>query len=186
MPTGTQTLAPPRCFQAILVTTSCHPTDNPWKIDANRVVDALKRRASTTSLGPFIRFTANDGAPAGSIITDTDGSVTFRVSVQAAPWVPLDRVEIVANGQVLHMYSVEAVSEVTRLDQDVVVEPARDTWYLVLATSDHRWEPPFSKFSSFAFTNPILVDVDGNGYFDPPNPGYPLSPGKGLAETVSR
>ena len=162
------------------------PTDHPWEIDANRVVDALKRRASTTSLGPFIRMTANDGAPVGSIITDTDGSVTLHVSVQAAPWVPLDRVEIVANGQVLQTYSVEAVAEVTRLDREVVVEPARDTWYLVLATSDHRWEPPFSQFSSFAFTNPILVDVDGNGYFDPPNPGFPLSPGGGSGPVAGR
>ena len=46
------------------------------------------RRLFQHPVRPFIRFTANDGAPVGSIITDTDGSVTLHVSVQAAPWVP--------------------------------------------------------------------------------------------------
>ncbi|MDA2938248.1 CehA/McbA family metallohydrolase [Acidobacteria bacterium AH-259-A15] len=154
-------------------------TDNPWEIDAYRVVDALKSRASTGSFGPFIRITANDGAPVGSIITDTDGSTTLHVSVQAAPWIPVDRVEVVANGEVLQTFSIETLTEATRFAKDIDLGPARDTWYLVLATSDRSWEPPFSNFSSFAFTNAIFVDVDGNGYFDPPNPGYPVALGEG-------
>lgn len=153
-------------------------TDDPGKINPYRIVDALKRRASTTSLGPFIRLTANDGAPVGSIITDTDGSVVLHVKVQAAPWIPVEKVEVVANGQVLKTYSVSATSEATRFTADIETKPEKDTWYLILVTSNRKWEPPFSNFSSFAFTNPIFVDRDGNGYFDAPNAGYPLAPEK--------
>lgn len=159
-------------------------TDNPWQIDPKNVVNALKKRASTTAFGPFIRFTANDGASVGSLITDTDGSCTLHVKVQAPAWIPVDRVEVVANGRVLRTFTVKSISEVTRFAQDVVVEPKQDTWYLVLVTSDRKWEPPFSNFSSFSFTNPILVDVNGNGYFDPPKTGSPLTREEKKAKSV--
>ena len=150
-------------------------TDNPWEIDPYKVVDALKRGASSASLGPFIRFTIDDGVQMGSTHTARDGSVMLHVNVQRAPWIPLDRVEIVANGKVLRTLSTLEAEEGTRHHWDIEVKADQDTWILVLATSDRRWETPFSHFSSFAFTNPIWVDFDGNGYFDPPNPGYPAN-----------
>ncbi len=150
-------------------------TDKPWEIDPYEVVDALKRGASSASLGPFIRFTVDDGVQMGSTHTARDGSVMVHVNVQRAPWIPLDRVEIVANGKVLKTLSTEEAPEGTRHHWDIEVKADQDTWLLVLATSDRPWEKPFTHFSSFAFTNPIWVDFDGNGYFDPPNPGYPAN-----------
>ena len=152
-------------------------TDNPWEIDADQVVQGLKNRASTASFGPYIQFTAN-GAPVGSMITDRDGTVSLSVEVQAAPWIPVDRVELVSNGEVVETFDVAGADdqEAVRFAQEITVKPARDAWYLVIATSEGRWEKPFSNFSSFSFTNPVFVDLDGNGYFDPPNPGYPHKP----------
>ena len=152
-------------------------TDKPWEIDPYDVVNALKNRASTASFGPYVRFTAN-GAPVGSMIGDRDGAVSLNVEVQSAPWIPVDRVEIVSNGEVVETFSVEAgdPNQALRFAQEITVKPARDAWYLVIATSERRWEKPFSHFSSFSFTNPIFVDLDGNGYFDPPNGGYPHKP----------
>jgi len=40
-------------------------------------------------------------------------------------------------------------------------------------TSERPWKPPFTEFRSLAFTNPIWVDYDENGYFDPIQPGDP-------------
>ncbi len=170
MPTGTPASCPDT-----LATTSLSDTDNPWEIDPYKVVDALKRGASSASLGPFIRFTIDDGVQMGSTHTARDGSVMLHVNVQRAPWIPLDRVEIVANGKVLKTLSTLEATEDTRHHWDIEVKADQDTWILVLATSDRPWETPFSHFTSFAFTNPIWVDFDGNGYFDPPNPGYPAN-----------
>ena len=147
-------------------------TDNPWEIDPGKVVDALKRGASTASCGPFIRFSAGDGKPVGSLLAARPEGTTLHIQVQAPPWIPVERVELVANGEVIRTFSLEDGSEAV----NVAVRPEKDTWYLVLVTSDRRWEAPFSEFSSFSFTNPIFLDVDGNGYFKPPNPGYPLKP----------
>ena len=152
-------------------------TDNPWEIDPAKVVNALKNRASTASFGPFVEFKAN-GAPVGSIITDRDGTVSLSVEVQAAPWIPVDNIEIVSNGKVIETFAIEDVDpkERVRFAKDIIVQPTNDAWYLVIATSERRWEKPFENFSSFSFTNPIFVDIDGNGYFDPPNGGYTHKP----------
>jgi hypothetical protein len=152
-------------------------TDNPSDIEPDKVVDALKNRASTASFGPFIRFAVN-GAPVGSIITDRDGSANLSVEIQSAPWIPVETVEIIRNGEVINTFTVDAAEpeQSLRFEKEVQLGLDQDAWYLVIATSQKRWEQPFENFSSFSFTNPIFVDVDGNGYFDPPNGGYPLGP----------
>ncbi len=148
-------------------------TDKLWEVDPNQVVDALKKKAVTASLGPFIRFSANDGKPVGSTLSSEGDSVTLHVNVQAAPWIPVDRVQIIANGEVLHTFPVDASSERVRFRQAIRVQSGQDTWYLVLVTSQRPWKPPFTEFRSLAFTNPIWVDYDENGYFDPIQPGDP-------------
>ena len=148
-------------------------TDKPWEVDPTRVVDALKKKAVTASLGPFIRFSANDGQVVGSTFSSQGDSVTLHLSVQAVPWIPVDRVEIIANGEVLHIFPVDESSERVRLRKTIRVQSDQDTWYLVLVTSERPWKAPFTDFRSLAFTNPIWVDYDGNGYFDPIRGGDP-------------
>ena len=148
-------------------------TDNPWEIDLTQVVTAVKRQAVTAAGGPFIRFTAN-GSPVGSVIIDRDRSVSLSIGVQSPNWIPLEKVEVIGNGRLIQSYSVAPPTEEDtkwQFNAELVVQPEVDAWYLVLATSEKRWSPPFERFSSFSFTNPIFVDLDGNGYFDPPKGG---------------
>jgi len=148
---------------------------NPGSIDPKKIVDALKRREATVSCGPFIRFTANREFKVGSTISSKGSDVTLQIRVDAVPWVPVDKIELIANGQVLQQFDVSTATQTSRFSQEVAVRPERDTWYLVLATSDRRWGPAFSRYSSFSFTNPIFVDADGNGFFDAPGP-HSLTP----------
>ena len=159
----TQIVGLPRTYVASNAT-------HPRGIDPKQVVDALRRRAATVSCGPFIRFTADREWQVGSTLSSKGREVTLQIRVDAAPWVPVDRIELIANGRVLQQFDVASATQVSRLTQELRVRPERDTWYLVLATSDRRWGPAFSRYSSFSFTNPIFVDVDGNGYFDAPEP----------------
>lgn len=145
-------------------------TDNPWEIDPEAVVTALKSRAATTAHGPYIHLTG-DGAPVGSLVPDTDGSVTLRIDVQSPKWVPVETVEVIRNGEVLTTYEVNEPAgedKALRFAAELIVKPKRDSWYAVIASSDKRWGTPFDNYSSFSFTNPIFVDANGNGYFDPP------------------
>ena len=151
-------------------------TDNPWEINPRKVVQAVKRRAVTGSLGPFLHFTGN-GSPVGSVITDLDRSVSLRIQLQSTPWAPVERLEVIRNGEVIKTYSVpppEEKEEAWKFDTELVVDCQQDSWILVIASSQTPWEKPFENYRSFSFTNPVFVDVDGNGYFDPPNGGSPL------------
>ena len=155
---------------AIRGTTIQSATDNPWEIDPEAVVTALKSRAATTAHGPYIHL-SGDGAPVGSLVPDTDGSVTLRIDVQAPKWVPVETVEVIRNGEVLTTYEVDEPAgedKALRFAAELIVKPERDSWYAVIASSDKRWGTPFDNYSSFSFTNPIFVDANGNGYFDPP------------------
>ena len=93
----------------------------------------------------------------------------LHAEVQAAAWIPVDTVEVIANGRVLESHATRDATGRIRFGQDIIVNPVQDTWYLLLASSERSWAPPFSNFRSFSFTNPIFVDTDGNGYFDPPH-----------------
>ena len=137
--------------------------DTPVELVSASIVDSLRRRASSSSCGPFVRFTADDGVPVGSVVTAADRPVTLHISVEAPPWIPVDRVEVVSNGAVLHDFAVGDRTTQVRFQKDVAVRPARDAWYLVIASSNRGWELPFERYRSFSFTNPIFVDVDGNG-----------------------
>lgn len=113
----------------------------------------------------------------GSLVMDRDQSVSLSIEVQSPNWIPLERVEVISNGQLIQSYSVAPPEEegaLWHLSTELVVKSEADSWYLVLASSEKRWSKPFEQFSSF--TNPIFVDVDGNRYFDPPEGGYPLQP----------
>jgi hypothetical protein len=87
----------------------------------------------------------------------------------------------VSNGEVIETFSITAadLKDRVRFAKEITARPAADAWYLVIATSERPWQKPFEKFRSFSFTNPIFVDVDGNGYFDPPNGGYHYKPKDG-------
>ena len=149
-------------------------TDNPWEIKPNNVVQSVKNRAVTSSLGPYIQLTGN-GSPVGSVITDLDQSVSLRMEIQSPPWIPVEKLEVIANGKLIKTYSIPSPEKdkAWKFSTELVVECTRDTWYLVIASSQKPWSQPFQNYRSFSFTNPIFVDVNGNGYFDAPNGGSP-------------
>src|SRR5207249_3325417 len=55
---------------------------------------------------------------------------------------------------------------VLRLDAQVTVTPARDTWYVVLVRGKKSLLPVWGD-SPYAYTNPIYADVDGGGWSAP-------------------
>ena len=80
----------------------------------------------------------------------------------------LDTVQIIANGEVVREL-VPSTTGVVRVDEAVLVTPVRDTWYVVFAMDqDGTLGPVAPGQKIFALTNPIWVDRDGNGVFDPP------------------
>jgi hypothetical protein len=120
--------------------------------------------------GPALDFSANGGR-VGDLVAAPDGTVRLRARVQAASWLDVTEARIYANGRILATLPLDSSAPGPF---DAVLEwedrPAADTWYLVFVdgTGDLAPVRRGPEFRPLAFTNPVWVDVDGNGGFDPP------------------
>ena len=147
------------------------PDDSPATAREEDLVRAVLDGAVVVSYGPVLDFQVNgvllgEGlAPVG-----TEG-VHMRVRVQAPAWARPTEGRLYANGVVVRTFPLAIDSE-DPLDLTLHAQhrPERDTWYVFLVEGDGDLEPVRRGewFHPVAFTNPIRVDVDGNGVFDPP------------------
>jgi len=149
--------------------------------DKNAFMQALTKGRSFVSNGPFVDVKLNGTAVPGDTVTAKGGLITIAVKASSAPWVAVDEVRIIVNGErrvILPIKAGENALEKYRqsfgltLDRDatVVVEVLgkRSLFPVVQkATVDGL---PGNASLPYALTNPIFVDVDGNGKFDPPWP----------------
>jgi hypothetical protein len=146
--------------------------------------------------GPLIpRFRVNGGRM-GDRVGARDGRVRIQFEVAAAPWVPVDEVRLLVNGEVARRYPLDPrataptrIAERTELaltgdayinlEAGAPIDADPDAWIAAHPGLYTRVLAP--GFVPAAFTNPVFVDVDGNGRFDPP--GLPAPP-PGLAGPV--
>jgi hypothetical protein len=94
----------------------------------------------------------------------------------------VEEVRVFGNGVLITQIPLaSSCPPVMRFDLTLPYHPTRDTYYVVEAGQNmgpSALEPPplpqgamsviEPLVRSLAFTNPIFVDVDGNGVFDPP------------------
>ncbi|MCZ6833342.1 MAG: CehA/McbA family metallohydrolase, partial [Acidobacteria bacterium] len=108
------------------------------------------------------------GAGPGETLQATDGEVRVRLEVLAADWVPVGEMRLWVNGQV-------AARGTGKLLETTLHLP-RDSW-LVAEVGDLEGVPEETilpglygelvpRGMALGFTNPVFVDVDGNGRYD--------------------
>ena len=178
--------------------------DEPGGLDEQAVADAVKAGHVVASYGPFVRFTAEDGAIVGDTVSVDDGVVTLNVEIQAPTWMTVDRVELYQNGVLIHEWS-GLDPDVVKMRETLEVAVTKDSWFVIIAMGDDDLSPVFSPVDippielqdvviealssvptvgaflsagvpvprdgpvfPFALTNPIFVDVDGDGLIAPP------------------
>jgi len=137
------------------------------------------------SNGPLIAaFTAN-GARMGDDVAAPGGRVTVELAVAAAPWVPVEEVRLLANGEVVRRWSglpAGASPPTLRLHERVELVLERDSFLTLEAGAPLDAEPAAwaaahagdyaevvaRGFVPTAFTNPIWIDADADGRFAAP------------------
>lgn len=134
--------------------------------------------------GPlFTRFEVNGGAM-GDLIPAPGGQVRVRLRVEAAPWVPVKEVRVLVNGKVVQRYvDLPGLDSqpVLRKEAEIQLRLERDGFVTLEAGTplpdelDAAYPPVSGTYAEIApglvplaFANPVFVDVDGNGRFDPP------------------
>jgi len=115
----------------------------------------------------------------GDSCSVSDGKVHVHIKVQSSPWVSLDEVKILINGERELIFPIKSSSsDIVKYDKDIVLTLKRDATIIAEILGKNSLYPVVQRTSKdgllenavfpYALTNPVFVDVDGNGVFDPP------------------
>lgn len=140
------------------------PTDEPADADIADLRAAMKAGRMIVTCGPF--FTVSVGAAGvGDTAAVAAGQITATVSVQAPPYMDVDSIEIVVNGAVVATEAVAETTDIVRFDGtiDAPVPQGRDGWMIVRVRGDQHHSQWASRRPSYAFSNPIFLDGNGDG-----------------------
>ena len=156
-------------------------TDDPAKIDHMEMVHAAEQGRLVMSNGPYLEVTAHETGKAEHVVSGQDlkaasGKVTLKVRVQCPNWLDVNRLFVLVNGRPhpLHDYSRDQQPDafrggVVKFERSLDVELKEDS-HLVVVTGHAGRQlgpvlgPTYGKSQPAAITNPIFVDIDGNGF----------------------
>ncbi|RLB54432.1 MAG: hypothetical protein DRI34_12060 [Deltaproteobacteria bacterium] len=151
-------------------------SDEPAEIDLDEIWRNLRGRRALVGGGIYLEI-AVAGGTVGDLV-QASGPVAVRVRVQAADWVPADRVWLLANGveaaaaDLAEPGVVDPAHPAVRFDGDFTIEVGVDTWVAAVAEgpAGSTLNPVFRGAHPVGMTNAVQIDADGNGRFDPPQP----------------
>jgi hypothetical protein len=148
----------------------CVDDDDPAHFDLKRFTESLRAGCATVSGGPFVTLRSG-GVAMGGTVRALKGRFAITVDVQAPTWVATDRLVLYVDG-VQHSTTTIDARDVHRLHRDFMLECKADCFVVAVVDSAKDMSPIVSKRFDIhprpiAVTNPIFVDVDGDGLFRP-------------------
>jgi hypothetical protein len=157
------------------------PTDQPAEIQPLEMVHAAEQGRLVMSNGPFLEVWASETGRAEKVTSGQElavpsKSVTLSVRVECPNWLDVDRVFVLVNGRIdprhnysrldhpqrFHAGAVKFAETLTlTVDEDahviVATGDAGGTLGEVYGEAERKTQPA-------ALTNPIFIDIDGNGF----------------------
>ena len=155
------------------------PVDDPAQAKDADLVASLRGGRSVVDGGFLVGASVGGKGPGEVVVPGTDGVVHLGIRVQAPLWVgPVESVDVIANGVVVQLLTngsdfSDAATAVERpvLAGTLDFKPAVDTWYVVRARGTTKlWPVVGNDNVGYGFTNPIYVDVNGDGFKAPQAP----------------
>lgn len=148
-------------------------SDHSVDISRREIVDNFKNLSVFVSCGPFVRFVIGN-TNLGETLSAT-GPVNALVHVEAPSYMTMSEMRIIRNGEVVWSQPAAEwppAEGAVRFDGVIELDPgSEDCWY-ALEVKGSGSQHPITGDTPYAITNPIYIDVDGNGQFDPPLPPY--------------
>ncbi len=139
-------------------------------VDESKLVDAVLQGRTFVTYGPIVDLVVN-GAGLGALVAADGGAAHLDVRVQCASWLQASELRILANGVERASFPLKAAPG-EPLDASFAFshEPSIDTSYLVFVEGVGDLSPVARSagLRPLAFTNPVYVDVDGDGEFTAP------------------
>lgn len=157
--------------------------DAPAAITDAQVAAAVRGMRVSISGGPFLTISTPDAAIGGLAQVSAPGSnVHLMIKVQAPVWMgPLDRIDVWRGSSPANIISIDLstlpVTSAVRYDGAIDI-PTSGVDFWIVATvrgptdvngqSSALWPVIQEPVPPFAITNPIFVDADADGRFNPP------------------
>ncbi len=151
-------------------------SDEPAEINPSEIIRNAKAGRMMITNGPFLDVATGDGLPIGSTVI-AEGGVSLKIRVQAANWMDIDRVQVLVSGRQPEEYNFTRKKHpgmfrdgTVRFNEVVRVKLQRDEHLIVVAAGENTdlrkgWgRDPNGRMPPVAFTNPIYVDVDRDGF----------------------
>jgi hypothetical protein len=155
------------------------------KLDTSALIQAIKKGQSFVSTGPIIEFTVNKTSVPGNTVIVEKRQLDVGIKVQSAPWVSVDEVRIIVNGERKIILPVQTPREqILKFQDRISLNLEYDSYIAIEVLGNETLFPVVQRSTKYdgyecgpfpyALTNPIFVDVDGNGKFDSPLPKIKL------------
>jgi hypothetical protein len=148
--------------------------DQPEAVTPRLLAQAIKGHHVFFTTGPIVDLTVNGGI-VGNLVPARGGKAQAEIVVRAAPWISVERVTLYLNGRELKKWPVAAPPAgverpVERFHEKLEVQTPADGYLVVRVDGDKPLTPVVGDGKTFtaypfALTNPVFLDVDGDGKY---------------------
>lgn len=147
------------------------PSDDPASVTAEQVATAVAEGRAVLSTGAFAEVEISGAGP-GELAKTSSKTAAVELRVQAAKGIDVSTVQVFANCDLVANVPVAKKDGAVVFDDVIELELSADANITVLGFGSSAMPHPFhdadpKRVPRFT-TNPVFVDVDGNGVFDPP------------------
>jgi hypothetical protein len=160
-------------------------TDEPGDVRPLDIAHSAERGHVTMTTGPFLEVEAMADEPRvrpargipGDVVAAPDGKAQLRIRVQCPNWLDVNRVQVFANGRAVAEWNftrrehAESFADgVVKFSRHIPVTLDKDAHLVVAAigeglTLERFYGPTYGgKLAPVAVSNPIFIDVGGNGF----------------------
>lgn len=140
------------------------PTDDPAQAKIADFRRASFEGRAVVTCGPFLEARVGE-AEIGDVARVVGGNLSVWARVAAPDWMDVDQLELVVGGQVVKTVAIPETDAVERFSGVVTasITPGRDAWMIVKVRGNRAHSTWARSRPSFAFTNAIYLDGDGDG-----------------------
>ena len=154
-------------------------TDDPSEADLMEICHALEQGQVVMSNGPFMEveaFSADDRVGPGEDLLSTSGTVELQIRVECPNWLDVNRVQVLVNGRPDERFNFTRRShgemfgnESVKFNNRIGLSLPTDAHVIVVAAAEGRhlgkvFGPEQGELMPVAISNPIFVDVSGDGF----------------------
>jgi hypothetical protein len=141
----------------------------PERVDPKEIAEAVRFHHAFFTTGPFVSLLVNGGT-IGDLVPARGGKAHAEVTVQAASWVSVSRVTLYLNGQEAKRWTVAPGAGPVRFKDSFDLTTPRDGYVVVRVDGEKSMTPVVGDGKTFtaypfALTNPVFLDVDGDGKY---------------------